>query len=64
MTWLSGPCVNPGEQPTEAVRAIHEAPLEQPDGEPGPGAARWPGHEIEDDEVETLRRLRDGIAEL
>ncbi len=62
MTWMSGPCVTPGQQPTEAVRAIHEVQLERLGDEPGPGAARWPGHEIEEDEV--LQRLRDGIEEL
>ena len=64
MTWMSGPCVTPGQQPTEAVRAIHEARLHQIDDEPGPGAARWPGHEIEERDDEMLQRLRDGLDDL
>ena len=65
MTWNAGPCVPPGGEPTPAVRAIHEAEiradLEALTDEPGPGAARWPGHEIEDN---ALERLRDGLGEL
>jgi hypothetical protein len=58
--------VTPGQQPTEAVRAIHEAQLPTGlDEEPGPAAARWPGHEIEDGtDDDVLQRLRDGLDEL